>query len=144
MTAQQLKASILQLAIQGKLVLQNPADEPASMLLKRIKAEKDALVKAGKIKRDKHESVITRSEDGRYLEKEDSKTSDITDEIPFDIPESWEWVRLGTLVNKLTDGTHFTPKYTKTGIPFFIFMFLYVSNNIFHNSVIIIYGISVN
>jgi len=118
MTAQQLKASILQLAIQGKLVPQNPADEPASVLLKKIKAEKDALVKAGKLKKDKHESVIIRGEDGRYLEKKDGKTTDITDEIPFDIPESWAWVRLGTLVNKLTDGTHFTPKYTKTGIPF--------------------------
>ena len=94
MTAQQLKASILQLAIQGKLVPQNPADEPASVLLKKIKAEKDALVKAGKIKKDKHESVIVRNEDGRYLEKKDGKTTDITDEIPFDIPESWEWARL--------------------------------------------------
>ena len=97
MNAQQLKASILQLAIQGKLVPQNPADEPASVLLKKIKAEKDALVKAGKIKKDKHESVIVRNEDGRYLEKKDGKTTDITDEIPFDIPESWEWMRLGSI-----------------------------------------------
>ena len=97
MTAQQLKASILQLAIQGKLVPQNPVDEPASVLLRRIKAEKDALVKAGKLKKDKRESVIVRAEDGRYLEKKDGKTTDITDEIPFDIPESWEWVRLGTI-----------------------------------------------
>ena len=65
MTAQQLKASILQLAIQGKLVPQIPEDEPASELLKHIKAEKDALVKAGKLKKDKHESVIIRGEDGR-------------------------------------------------------------------------------
>ena len=94
MTAQQLKTSILQLAIQGKLVPQNPADEPASTLLKRIKAEKDALVKAGKLKKDKHESIIFRDADGRYFEKKDGKTTDITDEIPFDIPESWEWARL--------------------------------------------------
>ena len=94
MTAQQLKASILQLAIQGKLVPQNPADEPASVLLKRIKSEKDALIKDGKLKKDKHESVIIRGEDGRYLEKKDGKTTDITDEIPFDIPDSWEWARL--------------------------------------------------
>lgn len=94
MTEQQLKASILQLAIQGKLVPQNPADEPVSVLLKRIKAEKDALVKAGKLKRDKHESIITRDEDGRYLEKKDARTTDITDEIPFVIPDSWEWARL--------------------------------------------------
>ena len=105
MTAQQLKASILQLAIQGKLVPQNSEDEPASVLLKKIKAEKDALVKAGKIKKDKHESVIVRAEDGRYLEKKDGKTTDITDEIPFDIPDSWEWTRLGTLVDKFQYGT---------------------------------------
>lgn len=104
MTAQQLKASILQLAIQGKLVPQNPADEPASVLLKKIKAEKDALVKAGKIKKDKHESVIVRNEDGRYLEKKDGKTTDITDEIPFDIPESWEWVRLKSLLLQASTG----------------------------------------
>ena len=97
MTAQQLKASILQLGIQGKLVPQNSEDEPASVLLKKIKTEKDALVKAGKLKKDKHESVIIRSEDGRYLEKKDGKTTDITDEIPFDIPESWEWMRLGSI-----------------------------------------------
>jgi len=105
MTAQQLKASILQLAIQGKLVPQIPEDEPASELLKHIKAEKDALVKAGKLKKDKHESVITRSEDGRYLEKKDGKTTDITDEIPFDIPDSWEWTRLGTMVDSFQYGT---------------------------------------
>ena len=117
MTAQQLKASILQLAIQGKLVPQNPADEPASMLLKRIKAEKDALVKAEKLKKDKHESVIIRGEDGRYLEKKDGKIADITDEIPFDIPESWEWVRLAQAFD-VRDGTHDTPKYvTGRGIP---------------------------
>ncbi len=104
MTAQQLKASILQLAIQGKLVPQNPEDEPASVLLKKIKAEKDALVKAGTIKKDKHESVIVRNEDGRYLEKKDGKTTDITNEIPFDIPESWEWARLKTLLLQASTG----------------------------------------
>lgn len=104
MTAQHLKASILQLAIQGKLVPQNPADEPASVLLKKIKTEKDALVKAGKIKKDKHESVIIRDADGRYFEKKDGKTSDITDEIPFDIPESWEWVRLKSLLLQASTG----------------------------------------
>ena len=120
MTAQQLKASILQLAIQGKLVPQNPADEPASVLLKKIKAEKDALVKAGKIKKDKHESVIIRNKDGRYLEKKDGKTTDITDEIPFDIPESWEWVRLKTVTSVLGDGIHGTPIFDPNGEVFFI------------------------
>ena len=79
MTAQQLKASILQLAIQGKLVPQNPADESASVLLKRIKAEKAALIKSGKLKKEKPLPPITE------------------DENPFDIPESWEWVRLETV-----------------------------------------------
>ena len=121
MTAQQLKASILQLAIQGKLVPQNPADEPASVLMKRIKAEKDALVKAGKIKRDKHESVIVRNEDGRYLEKKDGKTTDITDEIPFDIPESWEWVRLKSLLLQASTGPFGSmlhqSDYVEKGVP---------------------------
>jgi len=111
MTAQQLKASILQLAIQGRLVPQNPADEPASVLLTRIKAEKDAHVKAGKLKKDKHESVIIRREDGHYLEKKDGKTTDITDEIPFDIPESWEWVRLSSICIIIVDCPHSTPHY---------------------------------
>ena len=111
MTAQQLKASILQLAIQGKLVPQNSEDEPASVLLKKIKSEKDALSKAGKLKKDKHESVIVRNEDGRYLEKKDGKTTDITDEIPFDIPGSWEWVRLLSICFSIVDCPHSTPHY---------------------------------
>ena len=120
MTAQQLKASILQLAILGKLVPQNSEDEPASVLLKKIKTEKDALVKAGKLKKDKHESVIIRSEDGRYLEKKDGKITDITDEIPFEIPESWEWVRLKTVTSVLEDGIHGTPIFDPNGEVFFI------------------------
>ena len=120
MTAQQLKASILQLAIQGKLVPQNPEDEPASVLLKKIKAEKDALVKAGKIKKDKHESVIIRNEDGRYLEKKDGKTTDITDEIPFDVPDTWGWCRLKSICSSLIDGDHQPPPQTSSGIPFLV------------------------
>lgn len=119
MTAQQLKASILQLAIQGKLVPQNPADEPASVLLKRIKAEKDALVKAGKLKKDKHESVIIRSEDGRYLEKKDGKTTDITDEIPFDLPDTWQWVRLGLLFSIVSARRVHKADWKSSGIPFY-------------------------
>lgn len=110
MTAQQLKNSILQMAIQGKLVSQDPSDEPASILLKRIKAEKDALIKSGKLKRDKHESIITRDEDGHYIEKKDGKTIDITDELPFDIPENWTWVRLFSITIFLHRGK--SPKYT--------------------------------
>ena len=93
-----LRQKILDLAIRGKLVPQNPADEPASELLKKIKAEKEALVKAGKIKKDKHESFIFRGDDKRYYEQIDGKTSDITEEIPFDIPETWEWCRIGNII----------------------------------------------
>ena len=113
----QLKKSILQDAVQGKLVLQDPADEPASALLERIRAEKEQLIKEGKIKRDKHESVIFRR-DNSYYEKVDGIERCIDDELPFEIPESWEWCRLGTILQKLTDGTHSTPKYTARGIPF--------------------------
>lgn len=99
MKAQDLKKSILQLAIQGKLVEQDPNDEPASALLEKIKAEKAALVKAGKIKKDKQESHIFKGDDNKYYEQIGTETKDITDEIPFDIPNNWEWARLGNLFN---------------------------------------------
>ena len=89
---EQLKKSILQYAVQGKLVPQNPADEPASVLLDRIRAEKERLIQEGKIKRDKHESVIYRRDNSHY-EKLDGIERCIDDEIPFEIPDSWEWVR---------------------------------------------------
>ena len=94
-----LRQKILDLAIRGKLVPQDPNDEPASELLKRIKAEKEALIKAGKIKRDKHESYIFRGEDKRYYEQIDGKTVDITEEIPFDLPNGWAWSRMGDEVS---------------------------------------------
>ena len=93
---EQLKKSILQEAVQGKLVSQDPIDEPASVLLERIRAEKQRLIKEGKIKKDKHESVIFRRDNSHY-EKLDGIERCIDDEIPFEIPDSWEWVRLGTL-----------------------------------------------
>ena len=93
----ELKKSILQYAIQGKLVPQNPGDEPASGLLKRIEEEKARLVKAGKIKRDKNASVIFKGEDNKYYEKLGSKVSDISDEIPYELPANWEFVRLSRL-----------------------------------------------
>ena len=96
----QLKRSILQYAVQGKLVPQDPADEPASVLLERIRAEKEQLIKAGKIKRAKHESVIFRR-DNSYYEKVDGIERCIDDEIPFEIPESWEWTRLSTIARIL-------------------------------------------
>ena len=90
-----LKKSILQYAVQGKLVPQDPADEPASVLLERIRTEKEKLIKAGKIKRDKHESVIFRR-DNSYYEKVDEIERCIDDELPFEIPDSWEWTTIGT------------------------------------------------
>ena len=92
----QLKKSILQYAVQGKLVPQDPSDEPASVLLERIRAEKEQLIKAGKIKRDKHESVIIRRDNSHY-EKLDGVERCIDDELPFEIPGSWCWCRLGTI-----------------------------------------------
>ena len=93
-----LKKSILQYAIQGKLVAQNPTDEPASELLKRINDEKEQLIKDGKIKRDKNTSIIYKSDDNKYFEKKGNNIVCIDDEIPFDIPDSWEWVRFKNLV----------------------------------------------
>ncbi|WP_419079559.1 restriction endonuclease subunit S [Ruminococcus sp.] len=101
MTAQQLKNSILQMAVQGKLVPQDPNDEPASVLLQRIKAEKQELIKAGKIKKDKKSSEIFRGATHNlpyaYCEQIGKEIRDISDEIPFEIPESWEWVRCSVL-----------------------------------------------
>ena len=91
------KSKILDLAIRGQLVPQDPNDEPASVLLERIRAEKEALIKQGKIKRDKKESFIFRGEDNSYYEKIDMEVRCINSEIPFDLPETWCWCRLGTL-----------------------------------------------
>ena len=98
-----LKQKILSLAIQGKLVPQDPNEEPASELLKKIKAEKAELVKQGKIKKDKQESHIFKGDDNKYYEQIGTETKDITDEIPFEIPNNWEWVRLGNYVPIITD-----------------------------------------
>ena len=91
-----LKKSILQEAVQGKLVPQNPDDEPASVLLERIRAEKQELIKQGKIKKSKHESVIVTRDKIPY-EIIDGKERCIADEVPFELPESWCWCRLGTI-----------------------------------------------
>ena len=93
MTAQQLKNAILQEAIEGRLIPQDPNDEPASILLERIRAEKERLVKEGKLK------------------KKDLEVKPISeDEIPFEIPEGWMWVRLGDIASYITDGEHKTPR----------------------------------
>ena len=98
-----LKKSILQEAVQGKLVPQDPSDEPAEALLERIRAEKQRLIKEGKIKKDKHESVIFRRDNSHY-EKLDGMERCIDDELPFEIPESWAWVRWGAIAESIQYG----------------------------------------
>ena len=99
MNGKQLKNSILQWAIQGKLVPQDPNDEPASVLLERIRAEKAKLVKEKKIKKDKNESIIYRGDDNSYYEKflASGEVKCIDEEIPFEIPATWKWSRVSSL-----------------------------------------------
>ena len=103
MNGKQLKNSILQWAIQGKLVQQDPNDEPASVLLDKIRQEKERLIKEKKIKRDKNASIIYRGEDNSYYEKllATGEVKCIDEEIPFEIPQGWEWERFGNvMINK--------------------------------------------
>ena len=95
-----LKKSILQEAVQGKLVPQDPTDKPASVLIEQIRKEKEQLIKDKKIKKDKNESYIFRRDNSHY-EKIGKEERCIDDEIPFDIPDSWEWTRLGTITEIL-------------------------------------------
>ena len=136
MTAQQLKNSILQMAVQGKLVPQDPGDEPASVLLQRIKAEKQELIKAGKIKKDKKSSEIFRGATHNlpyaFCEQIGKEIRDISDEIPFEIPESWEWVRLSSICTKLVDGDHNPPKGEKSTTQYYMLS----STNINHNTLV--------
>ena len=105
MDTKKLRQKILDLAIRGKLVPQDPNDEPASVLLERIRAEKERLIKEGKIKRSK---------------KSASDTPHYRNEVPFEVPESWEWVKLWDMTSVIGDGLHGTPQYDITGDYFFI------------------------
>ena len=104
-----LKKSILQEAVQGKLVPQDPNDEPAAVLLERIRAEKQKLIAEGKIKKNKHESIIFRRDNSHY-EKHGSEEVCIDDEIPFEIPENWTWTRLKNICSLIGDIDHNMPK----------------------------------
>ena len=106
------KSKILDLAIHGKLVPQDPNDEPASVLLERIRAEKEELIKQGKIKRNKKESVIFKGDDNSYYEKINGEVSCIDDEIPYELPDGWLWMRLeNCCVKEIRRGK--SPKYTE-------------------------------
>ena len=122
MTAQQLKNSILLMAVQGKLVPQDPNDEPASVLLERIHAEKERLIKEKKIKREKNPSVIFKGADNTPYEKIGDEVRSLADEVPFDIPDSWEWVRLSQIALVLNGdrGKNYPSKekLVSSGIPF--------------------------
>ena len=106
MNGKQLKNSILQWAIQGKLVPQDPNDEPASVLLDKIRQEKERLIKEKKIKRDKNASIIYRGEDNSYYEKKlaTGEVKCIDEEIPFEIPQGWEWERWGNISQSIQYG----------------------------------------
>ena len=102
MDTKRLRQRVLDLAIHGKLVPQTPQDEPASELLKRIAAEKERLVKEGKIKKSK------------------KKDNEDIDEVPFEVPQGWVWTKLGDVVMAVTDGDHMPPPQSTTGIPFLV------------------------
>ena len=114
----QAKSKILDLAIRGKLVQQDPADEPASVMLERLRAEKEAKIAAGEIKRGKHDSYIYKnSTDNCYYQKyTDGCEENISDEIPFDVPAGWAWCKLPEVCRKpITDGTHNSPSNSASG-----------------------------
>ena len=128
MDTKKLKQKVLDLAIRGKLVPQDPNDEPASKLLERIYAEKQKLIAEGKIKKEKRSSFIFKGEDNSYYEKvvENGKETirDITDEIPFDIPETWAWTRLSSISEEISAGgdkpiTFSKEKTTENVIPIY-------------------------
>lgn len=141
MNGKQLKNSILQWAIQGKLVPQDPNDEPASVLLERIRAEKARLVKEGKIKKDKNESIIFRGDDNSHYEKflATGEVKCIDDEIPFEIPQGWEWVRLGVISN-IIGGYAFPSQTLKGEVGYRVIRISDITENGFDNSRLVRYS----
>ena len=116
---EELKKSILQYAIQGKLVQQDQNDEPADILINKILSEKRELIKSKQIKKENLSVIYKNNTDNQFYEKFDDGTiKNITEEIPFEIPDNWAWTRIVNILTKLTDGTHRTPKYVENGVPF--------------------------
>ena len=121
MDTKALRQKILDLAIRGKLVPQDPNDEPAEVLLERIREQKQQMLKEGKLKKKdiKNDTIIFKGEDNLHYEKfQDGTVKCIEDEIPFEVPEGWEWTRLQSITSILTDGTHKTPQYSDAGYIF--------------------------
>lgn len=123
MDTKALRQKVLDLAIRGKLVPQDPNDEPASVLLERIRQQKKQMVRDGKLKpKDiKNDTIIFVGEDNLHYEKfADGSVKCIEDEIPFDLPEGWAWSRLGTVAEAIGDGDHQPPPQTSSGVPFLV------------------------
>ena len=123
MDTKALRQKVLDLAIRGKLVPQNPNDEPASVLLERIRQQKQQMVKEGKLKAKdiKNDTIIFVGEDNLHYEKfADGSVKCIEDEIPFDLPEGWAWARLGAVAEAIGDGDHQPPPQTSFGVPFLV------------------------
>ena len=117
----QAKSKILDLAIHGKLVPQDPNDEPASVLLEKIRAEKEEKIAKGELKRDKNDSFIYKSttDNCHYQKNSDGSIVNIEDEIPFEVPDGWSWCRLGEITNVKSSKRVFEKDYVSTGIPFY-------------------------
>ena len=118
-----LRQKVLDLAIRGKLIPQDPNDEPASVLLERIRRQKQQMVKDGKLKAKdiKNDTIIFVGEDNLHYEKfQDGTIKCIEDEIPFEIPKGWAWARLGAITEVIGDGDHQPPPQTSSGIPFLV------------------------
>jgi type I restriction enzyme S subunit len=123
MDTKALRQKVLDLAIRGKLVPQDPSDEPASVLLERIRQQKQQMVKEGKLKAKdiKNDTIIFAGEDNLHYEKfADGSVKCIEDEIPYDLPEGWVWARLGSVAEAIGDGDHQPPPQTSFGIPFLV------------------------